>query len=145
MTNALESARSLGDILSLAAEWLAAGFLAAGVIFTIGGLIGLFRFPDPYSRLQAGSLAGTTGAMSFFIAGLLMAPTVAMALRIFIIIVFFLLSSPTGGHIVARFTWNSGIQPWRPRGVLRSGDRRGGAPPKRRRRRGPGARTDGEA
>jgi multicomponent Na+:H+ antiporter subunit G len=110
--------------MTLIREILAIAAFAIGMIFGVGGIIGLFRFPDPYARLQAGSLAGTTAVFSFFIGSLLLAPTLAMALRIIIIMVFFLLSSPTGGHIVARFTWNSGIQPWRPKGVLRSGHRR---------------------
>jgi multicomponent Na+:H+ antiporter subunit G len=107
------------DILAIIA-------FATGVMFTIGGLAGLFRFPDAYSRLQAGSLAGTTGVISFFIGALLLSTNLAMALRVLIIIVFFLLSSPTGGHLIARFTWNSGVQPWRPKGLLRSGRHRNG-------------------
>ena len=95
------------DILALLA------FVSA-VIFGIAGVIGLFRFPDPYSRLQAGSLCGTTAVFSIFIGALILAPNGAMAARIIIISVFFLVSAPTGSHIVARFTWDSGIYPWRP-------------------------------
>jgi multicomponent Na+:H+ antiporter subunit G len=40
-----------------------------------------------------------------------------MAARIIIIGFFFLVSSPTGSHIVARFAWNSDIMPWKPPAV----------------------------
>jgi multicomponent Na+:H+ antiporter subunit G len=83
-------------------------------VFGIFGAIGLFRFPDPYSRLQAGALAGTTAVVSVFIGALALAPTMAIAARIVVIIIFFLISSPTGAHLVARFAWNSDIEPWKP-------------------------------
>ena len=88
-------------------------FISA-LIFGTAGIIGLFRFPDPYSKLQASSLCGTTAVFSIFIGSLALAPNWAMAARIIIISVFFLFSAPTGTHIVARFTWNSGITPWKP-------------------------------
>jgi len=87
---------------------------SAAIIFGTAGIIGLFRFPDPYSKLQAGSLCGTTAVFSIFIGSLALAPTWAMAGRIIIICFFFLLSSPTGAHIVARFAWHSNIVPWKP-------------------------------
>ncbi len=90
---------------------------ASAVVFGIAGIIGLFRFPDPYSRLQAGSLCGTTAVFSTFLGALALAPNWAMAARIIIIGFFFLVSSPTGSHIVARFAWNSDITPWKPPAV----------------------------
>lgn len=88
-----------------------AAFLAfaTAIVFGLAGLVGLFRFRDPYSRLQAGALCGTTAVFSIFIGALLLAPNAAVAARIVLILFFFLLSSPTGSHIVARFAWNSGV------------------------------------
>ena len=91
----------------------AASFLSA-VVFGTAGLTGLFRFPDPYSRLQSGSLCGTTAVFSIFIGALALSPSWAVAVRIIIISGFFLISSPTSSHIVARFIWNSGVEPWKP-------------------------------
>lgn len=95
------------EILALIAFVLA-------IVFGVAGLAGLFRFPDPYSRLQAGSLLGTTSVLSIFIGTLLLSPNGPVAARIVIITLFFLISSPTGSHIVARFAWNIGIFPWKP-------------------------------
>lgn len=89
-------------------------FLVA-IIFGTVGIIGLFKFPDPYSKLQASSLCGTTAVFSIFLGSLALAPTWAIAARIIIIVVFFLFSAPTGTHIVAKFTWDSGIMPWKPK------------------------------
>ncbi|QEN08921.1 cation:proton antiporter [Oceanispirochaeta crateris] len=82
-------------------------FLTA-VIFGGAGVFGLFKFKNPYAKLQSGSLCGTTAVISILIGCLALAPTWAMAARIMIIGIFFLISSPTGTHIVARFAWVSG-------------------------------------
>jgi len=95
-------------------EIFALAAFGAGIIFGAAGIAGLFRFSDPYARLQAGSLCGTTSVFSIFIGALFLAPNGAVAARIILITLFFLLSAPTGSHIVARFAWNSGIQPKKP-------------------------------
>lgn len=96
-------------------EWLALFAFASAFLFGTAGLIGLFRFPDSYSRMQSGSLLGTTAVFSIFIGTLLLAPDRAIAARIVIIMIFFLISGPTGSYIVARFTWQSGVPAWKPR------------------------------
>jgi multicomponent Na+:H+ antiporter subunit G len=98
-------------------------FLSA-LVFGTAGVVGLFRFPDPYSRLQMGGLCGTTAVFSVFIMALLLSPGISVTARVVIIMFFFLISAPTGSHIVARFTWNAGVFPWK-----------GDTPPPRRSRR----------
>ena len=87
---------------------------ASSIVFGIAGVAGLFRFPDPYVRLQAGALCGTTSVFSVFIGALLLSPNTAVAARVIIIGIFFIISAPTGAHIIARFAWNAGRIPWRP-------------------------------
>jgi multicomponent Na+:H+ antiporter subunit G len=96
-------------------EWIAFAAFLLTTIFGLAGLVGLFRFPDPYSRMQSGSLCGTTAIFSSFIGALVLSPHWAMTARIVIIMVFFLISAPTGSYIVARFIWQSGTSEWRPR------------------------------
>nr|WP_319474158.1 monovalent cation/H(+) antiporter subunit G [uncultured Sphaerochaeta sp.] len=88
-------------------EILAMIAFLVGSFFGVFGMIGLFRFRDPYSRLHAGSLCGTTAVFSYLIALLLLAPSLASGTRVFIILVFFLISAPTGSSIVAKFIWES--------------------------------------
>lgn len=95
-------------------EWIALVAFASSVLFGLAGLIGMFRFPDPYSRMQSGSLCGTTAVFSAFIGALSLAPNTAIAARIVVIMVFFLVSAPTGSYIVARFTWQAGVPTWKP-------------------------------
>ncbi len=87
-----------------------AAFTAA-IVFGTAGIAGLFRFRDPYSRLQASSLCGTTAVFSIFLGTLALAPSGAVAARIGVIALLFMVSGPTGSHVVARFIWNSGNSP----------------------------------
>jgi len=81
-------------------------------IFAISGTLGLFRFHDCYTRLQASSLASSTAPFTVFLLSLVNAADMASAFRIFLIMLFFLVSSPTTTHIISRYAWFSGIIPW---------------------------------
>jgi multicomponent Na+:H+ antiporter subunit G len=87
-------------------EILALVCFVLAIVFGIGGMIGLFRFHDPFSAMQAGSLCGTTTVFSLFLGCSFLVDSFAMVARILIIISFFLISGPTGSSIVARFIWD---------------------------------------
>lgn len=118
-------------MLEIARDFIALAAFASAVVFGLGGIVGLHRYADPYARMQASSLCGTTSVFSMFIGALALAESVEIAARLVVIIAFFLVSSPTGSHIVARFAWNSGLDPWRPE------------PNRRRRRAEPAAPREG--
>ncbi len=101
-------------MLRIALDLLGLACFASAALFGLAGILGLHRFPDPYARLQASSLCGTTAVFSILLGCLAWSETWAMASRVLVIILFFLVSSPTGGHLSARFAWNSGLDPWRP-------------------------------
>jgi multicomponent Na+:H+ antiporter subunit G len=88
-------------------EIVAMAWFALAILFGIGGLAGLFRFPDPFSAMQSGSMCGTTSVVSLFIGCLFLVDSGAMAARMVVIIAFFLISGPSGGSIVGRFVWDS--------------------------------------
>lgn len=101
-------------MVALVQDLIALSAFGAAVVFGVAGIVGLYRFPDAYARLQASSLCSTTAVFSVFLGALALAPSWAIAARLLVIIIFFLVSGPTGSHIVARFAWNSGLDPWKP-------------------------------
>jgi multicomponent Na+:H+ antiporter subunit G len=111
------------SILAAAREWAATLLCALASVFAVAGTMGVFRFPDAFTRLQASSLIGTTAVFSVLLAALITAPSLAIAARIVVIILFFLVSNPTATHIIARYAWKSGLDPWT--GPLKPGKRRG--------------------
>lgn len=88
-------------------EIIALIFFILSVLFGVGGIIGLFRFKGFYERIHSISLLGTTSILSIFIALLALAPSRFFVSRITIIILFFLISSPTATYIVTRMYWKN--------------------------------------
>ena len=94
-------------------EWIIYFFLLLAVIFNIVGTLGVLIFPDVYTRLQASSTATTTSVISAFIASMVSAGISPITGKIFVIILFFFISSPVSTHIIALYAWNHEISPWR--------------------------------
>jgi multicomponent Na+:H+ antiporter subunit G len=94
---------------------VAAAFLALGVFFGLVGNLGVLRFPDVYTRLHASAKCSTTTVLSVFIACLILEGYSALAGRILVITLFFLLTGPVAAHIIGRRAWKRGLRPWRRR------------------------------
>lgn len=84
-------------------------FLTAAIL-GVFGVCALFRYKDPYIKLQASSLAGTTAVFSTLVGALLSSPSLSIAARIILITLFFFISAPTGTNIVANYIWKSGVE-----------------------------------
>ena len=105
------------DILS----WL---LLLAGATFVIIGAFGMLRLPDFYSRLHPAGLTDTMGAGLILLGLLLQAETVIVGVKLLIIAVFLLFTSPTSAHATARAAMAAGLRIWQAPGA-------GGGKPKR--------------
>lgn len=75
-----------------------------GVFFLLGGL-GVFRMPDTFNRIQAGTKATTLGAFTTLIGVAFMYPE--WTTKIIIIIVFVALTNPIGSSVIAKALYNS--------------------------------------
>jgi multicomponent Na+:H+ antiporter subunit G len=102
------------EALQVIREWGAVLFCILACVFAIGGTLSLFGFPDTYTRLQGTSLGSVTACFSVFLGSLCVAPDLPTAGRILLIILFFFISAPTATHIIARYAWYSGLDPWLP-------------------------------
>jgi|GEM_PF-255906 len=101
----------VADAINLARDLAGVALCAVAAVFAVAGTLGMLLQKDPYTRLQASSLVGTTAAFSVLLAALVTAPSAAIAARVVVIIAFFLISNPTTTHIIAKYAWNSGITP----------------------------------
>lgn len=93
--------------------WIVQIFLGMGIFFGILGNIGVLKFPDIYTRLQASSKCGVTSVFSIFIACMLVEGLSSMTGRILVITLFFLITAPVTSHIIGRHAWKKGAVPWR--------------------------------
>jgi multicomponent Na+:H+ antiporter subunit G len=90
-----------------------AGILIAGGLFFLAiSCIGLVRLPDFYTRNHAAGKSGTLGSI-LILAGLAIYNGFDITvLRLFIILLFFSVASPTATHAVARAAYRLGLEPW---------------------------------
>lgn len=83
--------------------------LLIGSIFLFLGGLGIFRMPDVYNRLQAGTKATTLGGMSLILGIGFLEPS--WMLKSVIIIIFIAYSNPISSHALARAMYKRGHLP----------------------------------
>ena len=92
------------------------GAVAGGILMGVGsaflflGGLGIFRLPDVYNRLQAGTKCTTLGAVCTIIGVGIAEPT--WIFKAVIIAVFILLTNPISAHALARASYKSGVKLW---------------------------------
>lgn len=80
-----------------------------GAFFYFLGGLGMFRMPDVYNRLQAGTKATTLGTFSVLLGvGLVNTEFLGKAI---LIIAFIALTNPIGSSVLARAAYLKGIKP----------------------------------
>lgn len=78
-----------------------------GAIFLFIGALGVFRLPDVYNRLQAGTKCTTLGALLTVIGVGITHPD--WLLKTIVIAVFILLTNPISNHALGRASRKSGV------------------------------------
>lgn len=90
--------------------------LTISALFAIIGAIGFFRFPDFYTRVHAATMV-TVGGACLALASLAISAYSSpqhgpvYTIKILMIIVFILITNPTGSHALASAAYNTGIRP----------------------------------
>ncbi len=92
------------DILS----WIS---LVAGSIFLIIGTIGLIRFPDFFTRLHAASVVDTLGCILIMMGLMLQAGLSLVTVKLILIMIFILFTSPTAAHALAKAALHGEVKP----------------------------------
>ena len=91
-----------------------------GAIFLFLGSWGIFRLPDVYNRIQAGTMCTTLGAVFTIIGVGIMEPT--WFWKILLIALFILLTNPISSHALGRASCKSGVPLWKKTLVNKSKD-----------------------
>ena len=81
-----------------------------GVVFLLLGALGIFRLPDVYNRLQAGTKCTTLGAFCAIVGVGIAEP--GWTFKALIVAVFILLTNPISAHALARASYKSGVRPY---------------------------------
>ena len=82
------------------------------VFFLLAGVIGLFRFPDFYTRMHAAGKCDTLGSL-LVVSGLAVYTGFTLgSFKIIFIAVFVFLTSPTATHAIARAAFKNKLPLW---------------------------------
>jgi multicomponent Na+:H+ antiporter subunit G len=92
------------DILS----WIC---LSGGVAFALIGAVGMLRLPDVFARMHAAGIIDTMAAGLVLLGLALQAPSWLVAVKLLLIFIFILYTSPTATHALARAALNGGVEP----------------------------------
>ena len=84
--------------------------VSGGLLGIIGG-IGIHRFPDIFSRLHAAGTTDTLCAALFLLGLALQAGLTLASVKLLLVFVFLLFTSPTASHALANAAWLGGLKP----------------------------------
>jgi multicomponent Na+:H+ antiporter subunit G len=90
------------------ASW---ALLSAGGLFVLIGGIGALRMPNLYTRMHAASVTDTLGAILVLAGLMLQAGLTLVTVKLAIILLFMLTTSPTASYALASAALLSGIRP----------------------------------
>lgn len=91
---------------------VAGGVIAAiGLVFVLGGTLGLLRFPDLYTRLHAVGVSDATGAAIFVVGLAVMAPSGAIAVKLLLLAALIVAIGPVLTHLAGSAAHAGGLAP----------------------------------
>ncbi|MCX7957238.1 MAG: monovalent cation/H(+) antiporter subunit G [Endomicrobia bacterium] len=84
--------------------------IAIGIVADLIGCIGLVRFPDIYTRLQASTKCVTLGTCGIFFGVFVIYGFTSLGLKSLLVVVFVFLTSPVSSHALARAAYKSSVK-----------------------------------
>lgn len=85
--------------------------LGLGALLLISGAVGLLRFPDFYTRMHAAGVTDTLATVLTIFGLMLLAGWNLALVKLALIIVFVLFTSPTAAHALAKAAQHGGLSP----------------------------------
>ena len=104
-------------MMALLADLLSWALLVAGGLFSVVGGIGMIRLPDLFTRMHAASIIDTLGIGLMTLGLLLQADSWIVAIKLLLILLFILFTTPTSTHALAKAALHGGVKPWRKDGT----------------------------
>ena len=96
------------EIIVHVLSWLC---LLGGSFFVLAGGIGMMRLPDVYTRSHAAGMTDTLGAGLILIGLMLQGGFTLITVKLVLILVFIIFTSPTSTHALIHTAHASGIGP----------------------------------
>lgn len=97
----------MGEIVNIL-SWL---LLVIGGFLCISGAVGMLRFPDFFTRMHAASVTDSLATAMILLGLFLQADTWIVQVKLVMVLLFVLLTSPTAGHALAKAALHAGLKP----------------------------------
>lgn len=86
--------------------------LLVGGFLCVSGAVGIFRFPDFFTRMHAASVTDSLGSGLIILGLVLQSSEWLVISKLIFILLFIFLTSPTSSHALAKAALHSGLRPW---------------------------------
>ena len=93
----------------IALDIVSGAFLVIGVFFGLTGAVGLFRFPDFFTRVHAASVTDSVSAIFILFGLALQSGLTLVTVKLAFILLFLLLTAPTASHALAKSARHGGL------------------------------------
>ncbi len=90
-------------------EIISSVLLALGAFFSLTGAVGLFKFPDFFTRVHAASVTDSIATILIVLGLILRTEFDLVAVKLLFILIFMLLTSPTAAHALAKSARHGGL------------------------------------
>lgn len=100
------------------ADLVSITLILLGLLFFLGAVIGVLRFPDFYTRMHAAGKGDTLSTLLILLGFLVhylqdfSLPRLLVGVKILAICGFIAITSPTSTHALMRAGYDDGIKPW---------------------------------
>lgn len=98
--------------MDLALQYLSWTLIALGSFVVLVGALGLIRMPDVFTRMHAAGMIDTMGA-TLLLAGMALTSGLSLVtLKLLVLWLLFIFTSPVAGHALARAALYAGVRPY---------------------------------
>lgn len=98
-------------MMSVAVDVASWALIVTGSLFAMSGGIGVLRLPDVYTRSHAAGITDTMTAGSILVGLMLQAGYSQVTVKLVLILVFMIFTSPTATHALIHAAHASGLKP----------------------------------
>jgi multicomponent Na+:H+ antiporter subunit G len=99
------------DVLELVRNALGGAVAAVGLVLMAGGVLGVLRFPDFYTRLHAARVADAVGASIVLIGLAIVSDDAAIGFKLLLLAALVAALGPTISHLSANTAHAAGLAP----------------------------------
>ena len=98
-------------MIEIILNYLSNILLLIGCFFILTGSVGILKLPDLFSRIHAAGLIDTLGSFFVVISLIIFSGFTLTSLKLLLIPLFLLFTSPISGHAIALIAFEAGHQP----------------------------------